>query len=68
MNPVVKWSIVEKIYSNTKTNYCKLCLLGKLYIIDFIDDNRLLNKRNEFNEEREREREREKESGRVGQS
>ena len=35
-------------YSNTKINYCKLCLLEKLYIIDFIDDNRLLNKRNEF--------------------
>ena len=48
INPIVKWSIVEKIHSNTKINYCKLCLLEKLYIIDFIDDNRLLNKRNEF--------------------
>ena len=48
INPIVKWSIVEKIYSNTKINYCKLCLVEKLYIIDFIDDNRLLNKRNEF--------------------
>ena len=48
INPIVKWSIVEKIYCNTKINYCKLCLLEKLYIIDFIDDNRLLNKRNEF--------------------
>ena len=48
INPIVKWSIVEKIYSNTKINYRKLCLLGKLYIIDFIDENCLLNKRNEF--------------------
>ena len=48
INPIVKWSIFEKIYSNTKINYCKLCLLGKLYIIDFIDENCLLNKRNEF--------------------
>ena len=48
INPIVKCSIVEKIYSNTKINYCKLWLLKKLYIIDFIDDNRLLNKRNEF--------------------
>ena len=48
INSKVKWSIVEKIYSNTKINYCKLCLLEKLYIIDFIDDNRLLNERNEF--------------------
>ena len=37
-----------KIYSDTKINYCKLCLLEKLYILDFIDDNRLLNKRSEF--------------------
>ena len=44
INPIVKWSIVEIIYSNTKINYCKLCVLEKLYIIDFIDDNRLLNK------------------------
>ena len=48
INLIVKWSIVEKIYCNTKINYCKLYLLEKLYIIDFIDDNRLLNKRNEF--------------------
>ena len=45
ITPIVKWSIVEKIYSDTKINYCKLCLLQKLYILDFIDDNRLLNKR-----------------------
>ena len=48
ITPIVKWSIVEKIYSDTKINYCKLCLLEKLYILDFIDDNRLLNKRSEF--------------------
>ena len=48
INPIVKWSILEKIYTNTKINYCKLCLLEKLHIIDFIDGNRLLNKRNEF--------------------
>ena len=48
INSIVKWSIVEKIYCNTKINYCKLGLREKLYIIDFIDDNRLLNKRNEF--------------------
>ena len=47
INPVVKW-FVEKICSNTKIIYCKLYLLRKLYIIDIIDDNCLLNKRNEF--------------------
>ena len=48
INPIVKWSIVEKIYCNTKINYSKLCLLEKLYITDFIDNNCLMNKRNEF--------------------
>ena len=48
INPIVKWSIVQKSCCNTKINYCKVCLLEKLYIIDFIDDNWLLNKRNEF--------------------
>ena len=48
INAIFKWSIVEKIYSNTKINYCKLRLLEKLYVIDLIDDSRLLNKRNEF--------------------
>ena len=44
INPIVKWSIVENIYSNTK-----LCLLEKLYIIDcIVDDNRLLNRKNEL--------------------
>ena len=27
VNPIIKWSIVEKIYWNTKINYCKLSLL-----------------------------------------
>ena len=48
MNPIVKWSIVEKIYCNTKINNCKLCLPEKWYVIDFINDNRILNIRNEF--------------------
>ena len=48
INPIVRWSVVDKIYCSTKINYCKLCLLENLYITDFIDDNPLLNKRNEF--------------------
>ena len=48
IDPIVKWSIVEKIHSNTKINCCKSCLLKKLYTIDFIDVNCLLNKRNKF--------------------
>ena len=48
INPIVKWFIVEKIYRYTKIKYCNFCLLEKLYIIDFIDHNCLLNKRNKF--------------------
>ena len=47
INPKVKWSIIEKMYSNTNINYCKFYLLQKLYIIDFIDDSRVLNQRYE---------------------
>ena len=47
-SPIDKWSIAEKIYSSTKINYCSFCLLEKLYIIDFINDDRIFNKKNEF--------------------
>ena len=51
INTVLKWSntqIVQKTYCNSKINYCKLCVLEKLCIINFTDDNRILNKRNKF--------------------
>ena len=47
-SPIDKWSTAEKIYSSIKINHCKLCLLEKLYIIDFINDDRILNNKNEF--------------------
>ena len=31
-----------------KINYCPLCLAEKLHLIEHLNDNRLLNKRNEF--------------------
>ena len=43
-----RWSIVEKVYGRTKINFCTLCLAEKLYLIEHFNDNRLLNKRNEF--------------------
>ena len=48
INTIVTWFIAKIIYSKSKINYCKLRLLQKLHIIDFIDEYRLLNKRNEF--------------------
>ena len=33
INPTVKWSIVEKIYNNTRINYCKLGPLEILLIL-----------------------------------
>ena len=44
----IRWLIVEKVYGRTKINSCSLCLAEKLHIIEHFNDNRLLNKRNEF--------------------
>ena len=44
----IKWSIVEKVYRKTKIDRCPLCLIGKLHLIEYFDDIRLLNKRSEL--------------------
>ena len=44
----IRWSIVEKVYHRTKINFCPLCLAEKLNLIEHFNENRLLNKRNEF--------------------
>ena len=46
--PIIKWEILSKVYGNTKQNMCKLCLTEKLWIINSIDDENLLNKKSEF--------------------
>ena len=46
--PSIQWSILKVIKSNVKSNYCRLCLTEKLLLINHLDDNNLLNKRNEF--------------------
>ena len=33
INTMVQWPNIEKIYSNTKINLCKLCLLEKLILL-----------------------------------
>ena len=45
---VKRGSIVEKVHDGTKINFCPLCLSEKLHLTEQFNDNRLLNKRNEF--------------------
>ena len=42
------WSMDEKVYGRTKINYCPLCLTEKSHLIEHFNDNRLLNKGNEY--------------------
>ena len=48
ITPIVKWSIVERVNSETAANSCKLCLREKFYIIRSLDDKNLLNKISEL--------------------
>ena len=41
--PTIKWSIVRKIHGNTKSDFCKLCLTEKYFILNDLGDNKLLN-------------------------
>ena len=43
-----KWSIVERVYGKTKIVRCPLCLTGKLQLIEYYDDIRLLNEISEL--------------------
>ena len=44
----IRWKIVEKVYGRRKINYCPLCLAEKLHLIEYFNDNQILNKKNEF--------------------
>lgn len=44
----IKWSIVEKVYRRTKINFCSLGLTEIVHLIEHVNDNPLLNKKNEF--------------------
>ena len=46
--PKIKWRIVKKVNSVVSSNYCKLCLPEKFYIIESLDDKNLLNKKSEL--------------------
>ena len=46
--PNIKWRIVKKVHNVISSNYCKLCLTEKFYIIESLDDKNLLNKKSEL--------------------
>ena len=45
---IVKWRIVRKVNSKVSPNYCKLCLMKKIFIVKSLQDCNLLNKRSEL--------------------
>ena len=43
-----KWSIVKKVKSGAKLNYCNLYLFETLFLTKLLGDTRILNKKSEF--------------------
>ena len=46
--PTISWKMLKIIYSKEKTDFCKLCLMKKVYILNALGDERCLNKKSEF--------------------
>ena len=46
--PTIKWCIVRKINGNAKSDFFKLCLTEKYFILNDLIGNKLLNKKSEF--------------------
>ena len=46
--PIINWKIMKIICSKAKSEFCKTCLMEKLYILNALGDKRCLNKRTEF--------------------
>ena len=46
--PIITWKTERKYYINPKHNFCRLCLIEKLLIIKFPNQDVLLNERFEF--------------------
>ena len=46
--PVVTWNVVLEVIPETKINFCELYLTKKLFIINALNDNQLLNKKSEL--------------------
>ena len=48
ITPIVTWKVVAKVFSDTKINFCKLCLTEKVFIINALNDSQLLNQNSEL--------------------
>ena len=48
ITPIVTWKVVAKVFSDTKINFCKLCLTEKVFIINALNDNQLLTRKSEL--------------------
>ena len=46
--PSIEWKIVRKVFCDAKSNYCLLCLKEKYFIINYLHEEILLNKRLEL--------------------
>ena len=44
----LSWEIIAQVYSNTRINFCVLCLSDNLKIIAAFNDSRFLNKKSEL--------------------
>ena len=44
----IQWKVVDRVYGNANSKMCKLCLTEKLWIINHINDNNILNKNSEL--------------------
>ena len=43
----IQWEVADKVYGNANSRMCKLCLTVKLWMIDHINHNNILNKNSE---------------------
>ena len=46
--PIINWEIMKTIYSKGTSEFCNLCLMERLYILNALGDERCLNKRTIF--------------------
>ena len=47
-NAKIEWSCLKNVYGRSCASFCRLCLEEKLHILEFNDQENLLNKRSEF--------------------
>ena len=48
ITPIVTWKVVAKMFSEAKINFCKLCLVEKVFIMTALHGSHLLNKKSKL--------------------